>query len=387
MKKRKALIKTLALTTAVGMTMGMLGFTGASAYMTPSSFDKQTIEYYTNLGSGVKSSNVPWNVVTRTLESDGTLTEKATYNYIRDDDSNYPSIALTGASVTVNNIIAEDNDSCDPVLYSKGPVTVNITGGQWNYGNKQGVSKYTNYDVSHGRVMFTRLSSEDGNTLYNETIYNELLAAGEGYESVNKTVTLTEPGVYSAGIITASCNIGFGQSTGLSVCILGDGDDMTLDPSTVTAYPKYTSMTINNKQYKCPAYTINNETYVKIRTLGYMLNNTSKQFNVNCLYWPQSGIDNLNIRVNGHPAYEAVGGELASLANGAVTAKKESQHIIYDDFHIQQYIYPSAYAINGSCYMNLKDMAKIMDFAISQDGNTGMVYVDTSKAYYETSFK
>lgn len=201
--------------------------------------------------------------------------------------------------------------------------------------------------------------------------------AGVGCAPETKTYTLTEPGLYRISQATCSIDICFTTVYYDYVCIL-DGTENLDDnvAKTATATPHYSKINTNGKLYNCPAYIINGNNYIRLRDIAYMLNGTNKQFNVT---YCDGHVDIWDRETNNANGYEVLGTEFSKLKTGNKTATLSTQPISAESCMIS--INPLAYIIDGSNYMRLVDLARIIDFGVSYNASTGTVSINTSVGY------
>lgn len=136
------------------------------------------------------------------------------------------------------------------------------------------------------------------------------------------------------------------------------------------------AMTVNGAEAKVSAYLINGNNYFKLRDIAMLLNGSEAQFEVE---WDAALAA---INATDGAAYTAVGGELAALA--APKSVAPSTHKLFMD---GARIYPAAYLIDGNNYYKLRDIGRLIDFAIgwqaAGESNTaaGTIIIDTASSY------
>lgn len=152
-------------------------------------------------------------------------------------------------------------------------------------------------------------------------------------------------------------------------------------PKRKNAIPTSTKFKVNGGTYVVPTYNINDENFLKIRTIAYMINGTSKQFDI--VYSSEQNsvelkkFDCEEIAKEGN-IYTVVGGEMKALPTENKIANISKQEFIFCGTNIN----PLAYNIDGSNFVRLRDIAEIIDFKISWDDITKAVSIDT-KEYIE----
>lgn len=135
-----------------------------------------------------------------------------------------------------------------------------------------------------------------------------------------------------------------------------------------TATVSVSKVTVDGKQVAFEAYSINNNTYFKLRDIAMAVNGTEKGFEVG---W--DGEHNA-ISLTSGEAYTAQGGELAVSAKA--TAKKatlSTSKIFLDDEEVQF----TAYTIGGNNYFKLRDLADALGITITFDQKTNTIGIVT----------
>lgn len=142
----------------------------------------------------------------------------------------------------------------------------------------------------------------------------------------------------------------------------------------VTALPTSSKVMVNGQEVAFEAYNIGGNNYFKLRDLAMALNGSAKQFEVT---WDGefNAIDLLT-----ELAYTSVGNELA--VSGDISSKKGklSASSVYLN---GEEVSLTAYNIGDNNYFKLRDIAKVVDFAVLWDGSTQTVGIDTSAGYTE----
>ena len=129
---------------------------------------------------------------------------------------------------------------------------------------------------------------------------------------------------------------------------------------------------VNNKKVDLEAYTINNNTYFKLRDLAYIINGTEKQFNVE---W-----DDVNraISILSNIPYRIQGNELG------LSSKNTNQEAVISESKIYMdgtEVSLSAYNIKGSTYFKLRDLAEKLNINIQWSQKDKSISIDTTKDY------
>lgn len=143
------------------------------------------------------------------------------------------------------------------------------------------------------------------------------------------------------------------------------------DNQPVSAVPSPTKLTVNGVAVAADAYAINQNNYIKLRDLAYIINGTGKNFEVK---W--DGSKNA-INLLSKTAYTPVGGELAKGDGQSKTATLATSAIYVDGVEKQL----TAYVIGQNNYFKLRDVMQAFDVAVGYDGATGTATLDTSKGY------
>lgn len=139
---------------------------------------------------------------------------------------------------------------------------------------------------------------------------------------------------------------------------------------TATATVSVSKVTVDGKQVAFEAYSINNNTYFKLRDIAMAVNGTEKGFEVG---W--DGEHNA-ISLTSGEAYTAQGGELA--VSTKATAKKatlSTSKIYLDDEEVQF----TAYTIGGNNYFKLRDLADALGITITFDQKTNTIGIVTAE--------
>lgn len=142
----------------------------------------------------------------------------------------------------------------------------------------------------------------------------------------------------------------------------------------VTANPTGSKVVVDGSHIAFEAYEIDGSNYFKLRDIAMAINGSGKQFQVG---W--DGANNaINLTTNA--AYTPDGKELVVSENPTVREAKLTESRIYLNGEEVQL---TAYSIGGNNYFKLRDLGKIIDFAVNWDGELNMIGVDTSNSYEE----
>lgn len=138
------------------------------------------------------------------------------------------------------------------------------------------------------------------------------------------------------------------------------------------AIPSPSAVTVNSLPIPFDAYVINDSTYVRLRDVAMALSSTEKKFSVG---WDST---TLSVSVAAKHTYVPVGDELiVPEGKTATTAYKSPCAFTFDGA-----VTPlTAYMINNGNYVKLRDLAKILDFALDYDAPTKAVRIDVTKGY------
>ena len=144
--------------------------------------------------------------------------------------------------------------------------------------------------------------------------------------------------------------------------------------STITATVTDSSVLINGKSQQFMAYNINGNNYFKLRDLAYVLNGTTKQFDIE---W--DGSKNTITLIKGQ-VYIPSGGEMKTVADKSSKTGVVSTSPVYlngTQLHVE------AYNINGYNYFKLRDVMneKANDVNIAWNADKNSINMDTSKSY------
>ncbi len=133
------------------------------------------------------------------------------------------------------------------------------------------------------------------------------------------------------------------------------------------AVPSTTNFVLNNETVYLPAYTINSENYVNIRDIGALLKN---KFNV--------VTKGNKVEIYKNTNYTTNGGELKTLGNTKKTAKLSyTEYVIGETGDIIDDML--GYKIDGVDYVKLSDIADLIGFDLTVEGNKTSINSTTEK--------
>ena len=135
------------------------------------------------------------------------------------------------------------------------------------------------------------------------------------------------------------------------------------------AVPSPQKVFFNANEIAFDAYNINGNNYFKLRDLAYILNGTSKQFEVD---WDEK---NNVISLISDKAYTIVGGEMAAKGSENKTANLTTSKIYLDGAEVKF----TAYNIENNNYFKLRDVMQEFDVYVDYDEKTNAIMLDTSK--------
>lgn len=141
-----------------------------------------------------------------------------------------------------------------------------------------------------------------------------------------------------------------------------------------TATSTASTLYFDGRQVSIDGYTIKDNNYFKLRDLAYILNGTSKQFQVG---WDAT---NNAISLTSNKPYTPVGGEMVGQGIGNKTATPTRSTIYLDGKQISL----TAYEISGNNYFKLRDIGQTFNFNVSWDGVNNAISVNTNEGYATT---
>jgi hypothetical protein len=146
----------------------------------------------------------------------------------------------------------------------------------------------------------------------------------------------------------------------------------TAAAETIQASPTTSPVIIDGNRVNFEAYCINGNNYFKLRDIAYALRGTAKRFQV--AFDDESG----RIVMTSRTEYTAAGGELTvSGATESADASPAPFDISLDGTNITM----TAYFIDFSNYIKLRDIAAAIDFGVRYIADSNTIEIDTSAAY------
>jgi hypothetical protein len=139
-------------------------------------------------------------------------------------------------------------------------------------------------------------------------------------------------------------------------------------PAPVTATPTKTVFMLGGAEANLPAYNINGSNYVKLRDVGALL---KTRFDVR---W-EDGMAKLYNKTQ----YTPVGGELESIGSADKTAQLSTTSFVWGSTGAPV-TGLTAYNIEGSNYIKLRDIAKLFDFDV--DWRDGKAWIEPDVSPY-----
>jgi len=284
-----------------------------------------------------------------------------------------------GNYFTISNVIEEKIVDSNTIFTANAPVKVTFVGkgigrqhveystdGKLKDGDLTGDFEEVEFDVQ--KFVLVKYSEvENGETAY--TPVDSLPADYDGeymYQSGNY-VTLTKPGYY---YVWGSPMVM--EGTGAIVHIAGESAPESIQPAGITVEPNASNVVVDGKVVAFEAYGIGGFNYFKLRDLAMAINGSTKNFEVT---WDES---KNAINLLSGKAYTAAGGELVVSANlVAKSAVPNPSKIYLDGKEVQL----TAYTIDGSNYFKLRDIAEVLDFAVTWDDASSTIGIETSKPY------
>lgn len=355
-KKSKTLLLTGVLTLAMSTTaLGALLPTdrtyGGDAVVEQS--DGSTIEYYKTYYGKVTTGPV----VTRTVIP-GTNGDTVRYDANLVDTENY-TIFKTGAYLTVSNVLRESVTNKQRLLYANGPVTLTFSG---DYLDCRTIMEFNNYKVEEGKLLYNKSLNLRTMEEYSKTTMNDI-------SSADQTKVISKPGMYLVKLQT-----GLGQGVHTYIYVAGPGEDVSyVAPTTETATATSVTVNVDGQAKTAYGYSINGKDYFRLRDMAALVNGTGKQFDIS----EAPGMNMVTIKTYNSPVYTAIGGELTTTTSGTQTATPTTKNYAIDSSEVR----PSVYNIDGAEYVNLIDLAQIVDFNTTKDSSTNTISIDTTTSY------
>ncbi|GAB6152585.1 hypothetical protein JCM17380_13350 [Desulfosporosinus burensis] len=359
-KKTKALAFGVVLSLLVPTSvLGALlptdkSFGGAEVVPHP---DGRVIEYYKD-SYGKVYTDLP-KVIRTVIPGEDGNTIKYDANLITNEGAPWMDHTMerTGAYLTVSNVLRESVMHDQRLLYAKAPVSLTFSG---DYFNCRNIIEFTRFEVESGRVLYN-IGFDHRKMLSYSTEVSDISAEVQ-------TKTISKPGMY---MVELDRSLGIGVHAYIYVTA-GTEDVSYVAPIAETATGTLTTIKVDSKEFNSSVYNIAGDNYVKVRDLASMLNGTAKRFDIAHV----TQTDLITIKTADYnSAYTAVGGELTTVASGTKTANPTKQTYAIDGSEIK----PLAYEIDGSNYVNLRDLAKIVDFDMVSSGTT--ITINTTTGY------
>lgn len=138
----------------------------------------------------------------------------------------------------------------------------------------------------------------------------------------------------------------------------------------IMAVPATSTLLVDGKPISFDGYLINNSNYFKLRDLAFVLNGTSKQFEVS---WANNAIS-----LNTSEPYTPSGTELKVARNRKALSVVPNRSKIYINGKPKELV---AYTINNNNYFKLRDLAQELNFAVGWDGSSNAITIETDKDY------
>jgi hypothetical protein len=279
---------------------------------------------------------------------------------------------------TISNVVEEL--PAVPMYKANGPVTVTFQGKTlamekiafYPQAELKGTDLYltgTEEPIKFDVQQYTEPTDSGETQLFDELVrepsFIPLYVAGN-------RATLPKPGYY---LIVAEPEAA--APTMMAVQVLGDSHTaapVVTAPETASAVPASAKVMVNGQPVSFEAYNITGNNYFKLRDLAAVVNGTEKQFEVT---W--DGAKNAINLLTG-TTYTPAGGELVlssktDAQNAALTRSK-----VYVNGQEVQF---TAYQIGNNNYFKLRDVAKVIGFAVTWDAATNTVGIDTKAPYTE----
>ena len=138
--------------------------------------------------------------------------------------------------------------------------------------------------------------------------------------------------------------------------------------NTLSATKSTANLSVNGREYDILGYTVNNSNYYKLRDIAMLLRTSSSRFNVE---W--DGINNA-IKILPGVKYQPVGGELTDDTSTTLSISPNKTPIYVDTLESDV----TTYTINGSTYIQIRDLADIAGFNVDWNNATQTVIVTTN---------
>ena len=144
-----------------------------------------------------------------------------------------------------------------------------------------------------------------------------------------------------------------------------------LYPPAVIARPTASPVVVNGVNVAFDAYMIKDNNYFKLRDIAFILNGSSRQFEV--VFDEATN----SILVTRDKPYTANGTEMQGKGSGEKTPVVTTQRVLVDGREVQI----TAYNIDGNNYFKLRDIGYTIDFKVEWVEATNTIIVDTSRGY------
>lgn len=260
----------------------------------------------------------------------------------------------------------------DGFYYACGPVKITFGG---KYYNIRTVKRYDDidgmdYGLDNGKISY--MSSDDYTSVYGNYFEYARDVATHDYRTY--TLTINDTGLFDITHEAYGVWEGHFNHVGNSIMlyIADSEEELKHIPLTETmAKPSIKHVEVDGKKFECPIYKINNDDYVRIRDIGYMLKGTKSQFDVSDYLTENSvvGKDYVSIidgNYNNDRVYEPIGNELSKLSYTDVKAAPLDIRVDGEMFDL----YPRAYEINDEVFVNMKQFLDRLDIDVDYLGDS-----------------
>ena len=148
--------------------------------------------------------------------------------------------------------------------------------------------------------------------------------------------------------------------------------DNRLEALSYYVHPTQSSIYINGIPAQIEAYLINGNNFFRLRDLAYALSGTEKQFDVR---WDEAA---QSVSIHSNTPYTIIGGENAPGDGGARAARPNNDLIVLLD---GESVEITAFLIDGSNFVRLRDVMRLLDIGVIWDEDAGAVLIDTAGVY------
>ncbi|MPM28119.1 hypothetical protein SDC9_74638 [bioreactor metagenome] len=223
--------------------------------------------------------------------------------------------------------------------------------------------------VSIGDLAFTECASLTAITIpENVASVGDSAFQDTGITSLYVTGSKTEFNQYAFD----NCGVTIYAPEGSTAQVYARENGITFVATIASAVPNASAVYVNGKLISVEAYTIGGYNYFKLRDIAMALRGTEKQFEVG---W---NLENDAIGLRSNASYTPVGGELAvSGSEASITANLSAAKVYLDGAEVKL----TAYIISGYNYFKLRDLGSALNFAVTWDGASYAVRIDTSAGY------